>query len=180
MLGTVLFFGVLAGVDNLQTCSAIGLLPICSARKHLLAVAFTACETMAPVIGLLLGRFLLWCAGGTAARIGPFMMLSCGVALLFCAVRGEDLASLVNGNRMIMGVPVALSVDNLLAGAGISALPYPVVVSALLIGLVSAAMSCVGIYLGAWIRRFLPSRIELAVGAYLCFLAGRALLLGGA
>ena len=180
MLGTVIFFGVLAGADNLQVCSAIGLLPIRGARKHLLALAFTSCETMAPLVGLALGRFLLWCAGGAAARIGPFMMLACGIVILFYAVRGEDLAGLVNGNKMMMGVPVALSFDNLLAGAGISSLHYPVVAAALLIGLVSAAMSCIGLYLGAWIRRFVPIRMEIAVGAYLCLLAGRALLVRGA
>ncbi|HYW45205.1 MAG TPA: manganese efflux pump [Bryobacteraceae bacterium] len=180
MLGTVIFFGVLAGADNLQVCSALGLLPIRGARKHVLALAFTACETMAPLAGLALGRFLLWCAGGAAARIGPFMMLACGIVILFYAVRGEDLAGLVNGNKMIMGVPVALSFDNLLAGAGISSLHYPAVVSALVIGLVSAVMSCTGLYLGAWVRRFVPNRMEFAVGAYLCVLAGRAMFTGGA
>ena len=108
------------------------------------------------------------------------MMLACGIVILFYAVRGEDLAGLVNGNKMMMGVPVALSFDNLLAGAGISSLHYPVVAAALLIGLVSAAMSCIGLYLGAWIRRFVPIRMEIAVGAYLCLLAGRALLVRGA
>src|ERR1039457_1387670 len=127
-----------------------------------------------------LGRFLLWCAGGAAARIGPFMMLACGLVSLFYAVRVEDLAGLVNGNKTMMGVPVALSFDNLLAGAVISSLHYPVVAAALLIGLVSAAMSCIGLYLGAWIRRFADRKMEFAVGAYLCLLAGRALLMGGA
>jgi putative Mn2+ efflux pump MntP len=80
----------------------------------------------------------------------------------------------------VLCVPVALSFDNLLAGAGISATHYPVIISALVIGLVSAAMSCIGLYLGAWVRRFLPGRMEFAVGAYLCLLAGRALSTGGA
>ena len=29
--------------------------------------------------------------------------------------------------------------------------------------------------LGSWIQRFVPSRMEFAVGTYLCVLAGRAL-----
>jgi putative Mn2+ efflux pump MntP len=179
MFGTILIFGVLAGLDNLQTCSAIGLLPVRRARKHLLAVAFAGCETIAPLAGLVLGGFLLRCLGGAAASVGPFMMLTCGIAILFCAVRSVDLSGLVNDRKMVVGMPVALSFDNLLAGAGISSLHTPVVMSALLIGLVSAAMSCIGLYLGAWVRRFLPSRMEFAVGAYLCLLAGRALLMGG-
>jgi|ERR1035438_2112549 hypothetical protein len=120
MLGTVFFFGVLAGVDKLQACSAIGLLPI------------------------------------------------------------RSLSNLVNGRRIVVGMPLALSFDNLLAGAGISSLHYPVVISAPTIGLVSALMSCIGLYLGASIRRFVPGRMEFAVGAYLCVLAGRSLSMGGA
>jgi putative Mn2+ efflux pump MntP len=180
MLGTVLFFGLLAGLDNLQACSAIGCLPIRRAQMHLLAVAFTACESIAPLAGLALGHVLLRSAGGAAARIGPFMMLACGIAVLLCALRQDDLPSLVSGPKMILGMPVALSFDNFFAGAGISSLHYPVAMSALIIGFVGAAMSCLGLYLGAWIRRFVPNGVEMAVGIYLCVLAGRALSMGGA
>lgn len=179
MIGTVFLFGFLAGVDNLQVCSALGFLPIRRARRNLFALSFTLCETTAPLVGLALGHLLLRFAGAAAARIGPFMMLACGIAILICALRGEDVSRLADGNKMILGVPVALSLDNLLAGVGISSLHYPVVISALLIGLVSAGMSCAGLYLCAWVRRFVPGRMEFAIGTYLCFLAGRALLTGG-
>jgi putative Mn2+ efflux pump MntP len=108
------------------------------------------------------------------------MMLGCGIAVLLCALRREDLSSLVNGPKIVTGLPLALSFDNFFAGAGISSLHYPAVISALIIGLVSAAMSCIGLYLSAWIKRFVPSQVEFAAGAYLCLLAGRALLTGGA
>jgi putative Mn2+ efflux pump MntP len=179
MLGTVLLFGILSGADNLQACSAIGLLRIPRSRRHLLAVAFTSCETLAPVAGLALGHLLLRCAGDAGAKIGPFMTLACGIAILVCAFR-DELPSLVNERNFIVGMPVALSFDNLLAGTGISSLHYPVAISALIVGLVSGSMSCIGLYLGAWTQRFLPSRMEFAVGVYLCFLGGRALSMSGA
>ena len=180
MLGTVLLLGILAGVDNLHACSAIGFLPIRRARKHLLAVAFTSCETISPLAGLALGHFVLRWASGAAANIGPLLMLACGIAVLLCGLRREDLSSLVNGPKIVVSLPLALSFDNFVAGAGISSLHYPAANSALLIGLVSAAMSCIGLYLGAWIKRFVPGQVECAAGAYLCLLAGRALLMGGA
>jgi putative Mn2+ efflux pump MntP len=49
----------------------------------------------------------------------------------------------------------------------------------LVIGLVSAAMSCTGLYLGDWVRRFVPKRTEVVVGAYLCVLAVRMMLAEG-
>src|SRR6516165_6654768 len=99
MIGTVLCFGILAGVDNLKASSAIGLLPMCRARKHILAAAFTVCETTAPLAGLGLGHLLLRYAGGAAAKIGPLMMLACGIAILLSAFRQEDLSLLVNGPK---------------------------------------------------------------------------------
>jgi putative Mn2+ efflux pump MntP len=88
---------------------------------------------------------------------------------------------MAGGRGMLFGLPLSLSLDNLLGGAGISALGYPVVPAALLIGLVSAAMSCAGLYLGGWLRRLLQWRfaawcLEPAVGAYLCLLAVRMLI----
>jgi hypothetical protein len=41
-------------------------------------------------------------------------MLACGVAILFCARGREDTISLVNGPKVVIGVPMALSCDNLL------------------------------------------------------------------
>ncbi|HEV3200132.1 MAG TPA: manganese efflux pump [Bryobacteraceae bacterium] len=185
MLGAVLVFGVLAGVDNLQVCSSIGLLPLDRRRRYLLAAAFSVCETAAPLVGLWLGHLLLGSLGGAAGKVGPLLMLVCGGAVLVGALVGPQGAKAVSCNRtlpnLIFGLPLSLSFDNLLGGAGISALGYPMVPAALLIGLVSAAMSCAGLYLGGWLRRFVQRGfvawcLEPAVGAYLCLLAVRLLV----
>jgi len=179
MLGTVILFGILAGVDNLQACSAIGLLPMHRARRYLLALAFTACETAAPLVGLAVGHFLLSWTRGAGSKIGPLMTLACGIGILSFPFR-DEAPLVVNERKWIFGMPVALSFDNLLAGAGLSSVHYPLAISALLVGFISAAMSCIGLYLGAWIQRFLPRWMEFAVGAYLCLLGGRALSMDGA
>jgi putative Mn2+ efflux pump MntP len=223
MLGAVLLFGVLAGVDNLQVCSSIGLLPIERRRRHLLAGAFSLCETAAPLLGLALGHLLLRSLGGAAAKAGPFLMLLSGGAVLVGALHRDkrwpfaggtgrlaclgrqrrpepafsrldsrnrlshqsgcttSSMAMASGRGMLFGLPLSLSLDNLVGGAGISALHYPVLPAALLIGLVSAAMSCAGLYLGGWLRRLVQWRVapwflEPAVGAYLCLLAVRMLI----
>ena len=213
MLGAVLLFGVLAGVDNLQVCSSIGLLPL-DRRRHLLAVGFSLCEMAAPLLGLAMGHLLLGSLGGAAAKAGPVLMMLCGTGLLArrmpsCPTlhqngdpnrraltpgrptRGSAADQGVRptgqaGLTLLFGLPLSLSLDNLLGGAGISALGYPMVPAALLIGLVSAAMSCAGLYLGGWARGLVQWRgarsgvlarcLEPAVGAYLCLLAVRLLI----
>jgi putative Mn2+ efflux pump MntP len=80
---------------------------------------------------------------------------------------------------MLFGLPLSLSLDNVLLGAGVSAAPGPALLSALGIGAISAAMSCIGLYCGGWLRQAVPERIELVAGAYLCMLAVRMFIADG-
>jgi putative Mn2+ efflux pump MntP len=182
MIGAVLVFGVLAGLDNLQVCSALGLLPMNRARRHSLAAAFGLCETVAPLAGLLAGHAALALAGAYARLAGPAMTICCGIAVLAWAVRGkpEDTG---RSSGMLFGLPVALSLDNVVAGLGISSLACPVWVAALAVGLTSAAMSCIGLYGAARFRAriacWLPSSMEAAAGGWLIILAARTLIAGG-
>jgi manganese efflux pump family protein len=171
-------FGLLAGLDNLQVCASLGLLPMRRSRIHLLAAAFCAGEILGALLGLLVGRGLIALLGEAASAVAPLAMLGCGCAVVWLAFRreDEDLQELVNHRALLLGLPLSLSLDNVVAGAGISFSSHPLVMSALVIGAISAAMSCVGLYLGRWFRRFLPERIELVVGVYLCFLAVRMML----
>jgi manganese efflux pump family protein len=178
MILAILFAGVLAGMDNLQVCSTLGLLPMQRGRRHRLALAFSFCETAAPVIGIVVGRAALAAAGPYARIAAPAMTIACAGAVLISAFRGERKSD----GLPLFGLPVAMSLDNLAAGLGISPLAYPVWGAALTIGLVSAAMSCAGIYgaaaLRPWIARWIPARAEYAVGGYLCLLAVRMLWVG--
>jgi putative Mn2+ efflux pump MntP len=177
MTAPVLLLGVLAGLDNLQVCSSVGMLPLRRERRHLLAAAFSFCEIIAPLVGLVLGQFILSMLRPLSGKAGPIMILVCGGVVLLRALRQRD----VNGeeSRLLFGLPFSLSLDNLTVGAGISAVASPDLSPALLIGAISAAMSCAGIYFGAWLRRLVPDRMELVAGSYLCLLAVRMLMADG-
>jgi len=171
----VLLFGIAAGLDNLQVCSSLGLLPVQRARLHWLAAAFCGSEIGGALVGLLLGKGFLALIGPAANTIAPLVMLACGGAVLFLAYRHQepDMSHLINNGPLLFGLPLSLSLDNVIAGAGISFSSVPLVAAATTIGVISAGMSCIGLYFGHWIRRFFPERIELLVGVYLCFLAVR-------
>ncbi len=174
----VLVFGLLAGLDNLQVSASLALLPISRRRLILLAAAFALSEILAAVLGLLLGRGLIVSLGQTFAGLAPFAMLLCGVIVFLLALRQREgnLEQLVNQPALLVGLPLSLSIDNIIAGAGLSFSSSPLVSSALIIGVVSGSMACAGLFLGRIVRRFLPDRVELAVGLYLCFLAVRSYL----
>ncbi len=184
MIATLLLFGVLAGLDNLQVCSSIGLLPLSRVRMRLLAVGFMVCEIAAPLAGFLIGHAALALVKPYARMAGPLMTMLCGAAVLAAALWGERETDSVKANRFLLGLPLSLSLDNVVAGAGVSSMHCDAWTAALSIGLVSGGMSCVGLYGAALLRhsfqRIIPIRVEPLMGAYLCALAVRMLLVGRA
>ncbi len=196
----LLIFGVLVGLDNLQVSASLALLPLQKRRLHLLAAAFCVGEIGGALLGLLLGRAVLSFIAPVAEWLPPMVMLVCGIVVLWLALRhdsteqtcsektgskqtdskqtdfehvGNALSGFANQRALLLGLPLSLSIDNVIAGAGIGIAGYPPLMSALTIGCISAAMACAGLYAGYWFKRFLPQRIEIAVGAYLSVLAIR-------
>jgi putative Mn2+ efflux pump MntP len=178
-LGTVLFLGLLAGLDNLQVGAGLGLVRMERARRLALAGSFLLCETVMPLAGFGLGSLVQRIAGPLAEGIGTLVLALCGGLITFAALRenrresreekgNENLAS---GWLLLLVLPLSLSFDNLFVGLGLGSLGYPVVVSSLLIGGISGGLGCVGLLAGARVRRFLPEWAELLSGAYLVALA---------
>jgi manganese efflux pump family protein len=176
MTGSILLFGCLAGLDNLQVCSSLGLVRLARRRIYLLAALFCLCELTAPLIGVLLGTAVLDWAGVRAHFVAPAVMIVCSLAIFISAVTqtGEHVYKSAS-----FALPVSLSLDNVIAGAGISSLAAPVWPAAVSIGLTGALMSCIGLFGGHQLRRFskgIPlGRFEFAAAAYLLVLAFRML-----
>lgn len=174
----VILFGIAAGLDNLQVSSSLGLLPMERRRMHLLATAFCICELGAALLGLMLGRGLISMIGPMANTLAPALTLMCGLVVLYLAYRSatKGLPDFVNRQTFLFALPVALSVDNVVAGAGVSFSGMPLLAAAVVVGVISAAMACFGLYFANWIRHFLPRRVEVLAGLYLCFFSVRMML----
>ncbi len=175
MIATILFFGVLAGLDNLQVCSSIGLAEIPRRRLYRLAIMFTLCETLAPLVGVVGGKAFLNSVGAVSHIAGPVVVIASGISIFYAALRRTN-----NGlpEAGVVALPMALCLDNVVAGAGLSAFVTPPVwIAALCVGLTGAIMSCAGLYGATRVRRLLrdalPVRWEIAGAGYLVFLAVR-------
>ena len=164
---TLLVFGILTGVDNLQVSAGIGMTPISRRRKWLLALLFGLCEGLMPLIGLLIGSRIPSLMGDTAEWVGPICLAGCGVLILVMAVRKRDINTVANSSWMMLGLPLALSLDNLLAGAGLGAMGYPVALSAMVVGGLSAGLCLAGLALGNLVRHWVPLRADVFSGAWL-------------
>jgi putative Mn2+ efflux pump MntP len=177
---TVLLLGLLVGLDNLQVGAALGLVPSRARRRWLLALAFGVCETGMPLVGLALGGWIQRLAGPWADGIGAAVLALCGVVIIVSALRGEeDAAVAMDGRLAWIVLPVSLSLDNLFAGVGLGSLGYPVIVSALIIGLVSSSLCLLGLLGGGWLGKWIPERAEILSGVYLIGLAIFRLFGGG-
>lgn len=177
----VLLLGLLVGLDNLQVGAALGLVRMSAARRWAFAGAFALCETVMPLAGLALGRAVAdlsssW-AGPWAEGIGVAVLALCGLSIIVLSLRGNDADEKIAGSRLALaGLPLSLSLDNLAAGVGLGSLGFPVVASALVIGVVSGSLCAVGLFAGTQLRRWMPKRAELWSGVYLLVLAVARLL----
>jgi putative Mn2+ efflux pump MntP len=172
-LGSILILGLLAGMDNLQVGAGLGLVRMRPGRRAALGAAFMVCETGMPLAGLALGRLVERAAGPWAEGIGTLVLALCGGWIAAAALRGDDdqAESFAAGPLALVVLPLSLSFDNLFVGLGLGSLGYPVVLSALGIGVISGGLGCLGLFSGARLRRFVPARSELLSGAYLVALA---------
>jgi putative Mn2+ efflux pump MntP len=175
---TLIVLGFLTGLDNLQITPGLGLMGMPAARRWLLAFTFGLCEAGMPLLGLGIGRLLHRSFDINANKLGPALLLFCGALIIWLACREKDVAPLMASRWTLFGLPLLLSLDNLLVGIGIGATGQPFLLAALVLGLISTVMCFIGLYLGNSLRRYIPEKAELLAGAYL-FVLGLAQLPGG-
>lgn len=164
---TILLLGLLTGLDNLQVTPALGVMRLTTRQRLFLALMFGLAEALMPLVGLWAGSSLRDSVEGWADYVGPVVMLLCGGGIIALSLRAADLKPIFTSKWTLVLLPLSLSIDNLLAGVGLGASGAPLLLSALVVGGISAAMSLAGLYAGQFVRGWLPRRAELFSGAYL-------------
>lgn len=171
-MAQLFLLGVLAGIDNLQVAAAVSIAPLARARRMLLIAAFATCEIASPLIGVLFAHGLQTRFGISFDGIAPFVVVVCGLAIVWLALRDDDAAeSLIHSRWTLIGLPISLSFDNLLIGVSAPTLGHPPAQAALVIGGVSATLCVIGILAGTRISRLIPERAELVSGLSLIIIA---------
>ena len=166
----IILLGFLTGLDNLQVTPALGVIKMTMGRRLIWALMFGLAESLMPLVGLVFGQALHRSFEAWADLIGPIVLVLSGIAIIVMALRDSDIEAVVSSKWTIIGLPLSLSIDNLLAGFGVGAGGAPLLVSALFIGGISTAMGLIGLYAGHIVRRWLPGTPELFTGGYLVVL----------
>jgi len=173
MLALVLV-AISLGLSNFAAAVGIGVSGIDARTRLRVGVIFGLFETGMPILGLVLGRSLATTLGHAAHWIGAGLLIATGGYAVIQAVRSPTRhddqaqatpAGLRTGRLIITGA--ALSIDNLAVGFALGTFHVSLALAAIVIGVVSVAMSLIGLELGNRIGARAGDRGELIGGLVL-------------
>ena len=155
MFTSHLVTALLLGLDGFLVCLAVGALPGRPARRVSLPLSLGLCDGLATWVGAVAGMERVRSALAWGEWLGPAVVAGYGLYVLCLAWRCRGLATGHGGRLWAFLLPLGLSLDNLVAGAG-AAGAQPAL-AALLFGATSGALALLGMTAGAALgsrRRF--------------------------
>jgi putative Mn2+ efflux pump MntP len=167
---SLLILGVALSLDNFRLAIALGAFKLSWRRALRIAVVFGFWDGLSPLVGLLIGRYFGQEIGPAADILGPIVLLVYGLYLVVRSLQTEAPEDL-DERMALFGIPLSLSLDNLLAGTGLGMLGFSPVFTAAVFGTITALMTFVGLQLGGVAARFIPIRSDLLSGMGLSIMA---------
>ena len=170
MIWQLLVLGFVLSLDNFRVSIVLGTVPFGVRRVVQVALMFGLWDGVMPLIGLLLGGYVGDSIGPVAEIVGSIALGGYGLYLLISALRNPEPNEL-DHPWALFGIPLSLSLDNLLAGASLGLLGFSPVFSATVFGVTTAVMSVVGLFLGRALGRLIGIRADLFSGVALIIAA---------
>src|SRR3954453_1428940 len=162
--------GFVLSLDNFRLAIALGAFKLGWRRALRTAVVFGLWDSVSPLVGVLIGRYFGQAVGPVAETLGPIVLGTFGLYLVVRSLQ-TDAPEDLDDRMALFGIPLALSLDNLLASTGLGMLGFPPVITAGLFGTIPAIMMFVGLQLGGVAARFIPIRSDFLSGVGLSIMA---------
>ena len=168
----LLLVAVSLGLSNFAASVGLGVTGINARTRLRVGLIFGLFETGMPLIGLLLGHSLAASLGDAAHWIGAGLLIATGLYAFIQAVRNRETGNHDGGPadlpiRRMLITGLALSIDNLAVGFALGTYHVSVALAAIVIGIVSVAMSLLGLELGSRAGRRAGESGELIGGIVL-------------
>src|ERR1051325_5131802 len=141
----LLLLGFALSLDSFRVSLGLGTLKLSRMRQFQIVIAFGVCDAVAPLIGLLIGKSLLEFIGPWVEHLGPLLLCGYGVYVIYIAQRYADGEADGTDRWMVLGVPLSLSLDNFVAGTTLGMMGFPMLMSVVIIGAMSALFAFVGL-----------------------------------
>jgi manganese efflux pump family protein len=170
MNGELLLLGLTLSLDNFRTAIILGALRL--SLRHCLQVAlvFGFWDMVAPAVGILVGDAFAEKIGSAADYIGAGVLAAYGVYLLVESWRNPAPEEM-DQRWALFGLPLPLSVDNVVAGTSLGLLGFSPWVAPPVFGIITALMTFAGLAIGRAAARFIRIRSDLFTGVALIVMA---------
>src|ERR1041385_8905294 len=113
---TLLLLGFALSLDSFRVSLGLGTLKLSGLRQFQIVIAFGVCDAIAPLIGLVIGKSLLEYVGPWVEHLGPLLLCAYGIYVIYIARRYAGKEEAETDRWMVHGLPLSLSLDNLVAG----------------------------------------------------------------
>jgi putative Mn2+ efflux pump MntP len=170
MIGSLLLVGFTLSLDNFRTAVVLGAMRIGWARSVQVAVTFGFWDGLAPLVGILVGHYLGRKIGSTADYVGAGALAAYGLYLVVqaCLTREPEEP---DRRWALLGLPLPLSLDNVVAGTSLGLLGFSPWIAPPLFGAITMVVSLAGLQLGRAAGHFIPIRPDLVTGVGLVVMA---------
>lgn len=170
MIGSLLLLGFTLSLDNFRTSVVLGTIRLSWRRALKVALVFGFWDGVAPLVGILVGDYLGEKIGSTADYVAASALLAYGLFLVLQAWRTPEPEE-PDDRWALFGLPLPLSVDNVVAGTSLGLLGFSPWIAPPLFGVTTAVLSLVGLQLGAVAAGFIRIRSDLVTGVGLVVMA---------
>src|SRR5688572_13804614 len=170
MIVELLVLGFVLSLDNFRASIALGTVPFSFRRAVQIALMFGLWDGVMPLVGLLLGGYVSEATGTVAEYVGAIVLGAYGLYLLVSALRNPEPDEL-DHPWALFGIPLSLSLDNLLTGTSLGLLGFSPWISAAAFGITTALMSFIGLQMGRAAARVIRIRSDLLSGVMLIIAA---------
>jgi putative Mn2+ efflux pump MntP len=170
VIGKLLILGIALSLDNFRTAIALGALRLTRRQAVQVALVFGFWDTVAPLVGLLGGDYFAQAIGSTADYVGAVVLGAYGLYLLVHAWR-TTAPEEMDHRWALFGLPLPLSVDNVVAGTSLGLLGFSPWLAPPLFGAITTLMTFVGLELGRAAAGLIRLRSDLLSGVALVIMA---------
>jgi putative Mn2+ efflux pump MntP len=170
MTGELLILGIVLSLDNFRTAIVLGGLRLTWRHALRVSLVFGFWDAMAPLVGILGGDYFAQTIGSTADYVGAAVLGAYGLYLLVEASRTPEPEEL-DQQWVLFGLPLPLSVDNVVAGTSLGLQGFSPWLAPPLFGVITAVMTFGGLAIGRVAAQFIHVRSDLLTGVALIVIA---------
>jgi putative Mn2+ efflux pump MntP len=170
MFGELLILGTVLSLDNFRTSIVLGGLRLTWRHAARVALVFGFWDAVAPLVGILAGDYFAEAIGSTADYVGAAVLGAFGLYLVVEASQ-TSAPEEVDQQWVLFGLPLPLSIDNIVAGTSLGLQGFSPWLAPPLFGVITAVMTFVGLGIGRVVAGVIRVRSDLLTGVSLIVIA---------